>query len=140
MSAMSFWPEVFQRPAVHPGTDVVDAWFRKIATALLTSARLVVGGEPHRLVEIECYYHGPDHPDPFAHRDPVQLHLGRWYFHRTGGVYRSGSFKGLDVAFGDGHSHAGLLIRGVETAAGTLIDGPSLTVDHVLRKSGYRNV
>lgn len=133
---MSNWLDVLERT---PG-DSTDAWFMKIATALLTGSRLVAGGEPHRLTEVEFYYHGADHPDVFAHRDPVQVHRGRWYFHRTGGVYRGGSFKGLDVTFGDGVSHAGVLIRGLETHDGTLIDGPSLLVDHLLKKTGYQDV
>ena len=65
-------------------------------------------------MEVEVYYHAADHPDPFAHRDPAQLHVGRWYFHRTGGTYRGGSFKGLDLAFGGSAAHAGVLIRGIE--------------------------
>jgi hypothetical protein len=137
---MSNWPDILQRPPNVPGTDPIEVWFTRMATALLTSARLVVGGEPHRFTEIEFYYHGPDHPDLFAHRDPVQLHCGRWYFHRTGGVYRSGSFKGVDLSFGDGRTHGGVLIRGLEAPDGSLIDGPSLLVDHLLKKSGYHTV
>jgi hypothetical protein len=38
---------------------------------LAASPRL--DGEPHRLVEVEFYYHGEGHPDPFAHRDPLTL-------------------------------------------------------------------
>src|SRR5262249_5858643 len=89
---------------------------------------------------VEYYYHGPDHPDLFAHRDPVQVYCGRWYFHRSRGVYRSGSFKGLDVSFGDGASHGGVLFRSLEAPDGTLIDGPSLLVDYLLRKPGYADV
>ncbi len=138
---MSHWPDVFRKPAELPADDPFGAWFARMAEALLTGGRLVVAGEPHRLTEIEFYYYNrAEHPDVFAHRDPVQLHLGRWYFHRTAGVYRSGSFKGLDISFGEGGHHAGILIRGLEVPDGTLIDGPSLTVDHLLRKSGYGEV
>ncbi len=129
------WPALFATPA----TDF-PAWFDRIAAHLLNRARLVVGGKLHRLVEVEVYYHSPDHPDPFAHRDPAQLHVGRWYFHRTGGTYRGGSFKGLDLAFGGSAAHAGVLIRGLETPDGTLIDGPSVTVDHLLAAAGHRTV
>ena len=122
------WPALFAAP---PVADF-PAWFDRIAAHLLNRARLVVGGKAHRLMEVEVYYHSPEYSDPFAHRDPSQLHLGRWYFHRTGGTYRGGSFKGLDLAFGGNAAHAGVLIRGVETPDGTLVDGPSKTVDHLL--------
>src|SRR5262249_4666053 len=85
-------------------------------------------------------YHGYGHLDTFAHRDPVQLEGGRWYFHRTRGTYRGGSFKGLDLAFGDGTAHAGVLLRGIEAADGSLIDGPLLLVDHVLDRTGATDV
>ena len=112
------------------------AWFARLAGRLLNGTDLVVAGAAYRLAELEVYYHGPGHPDPFAHRDPVQLENGRWYFHRTGGVHRGGSFKGLDLAFGDGAAHSGVLIRAVVASGGAMIDGPSLTVDHVLAKTG----
>jgi hypothetical protein len=96
---MSDLATVLQRPA-----DLTDqtaaAWFDAIAHVLLNETHLLVGGEAHRLTEIEFYYHASIHPDPFAHRNPVQLHPGRWYFHRTRGTYRGGSFKGLDLTFG----------------------------------------
>jgi hypothetical protein len=115
-------------------------WFRRIADELLTHFALVVGGQFHRFAEIEFYYFSKDHhPDPFTHRDPVQLESGRWYFHRTHGTYRSGSFKGLDLTFGDGQAHGGILIRGIEGPA-KLIDGPSLCVDHLLGTTGARDV
>ena len=122
-----------------------DRWFATIADALLNRAILRVAGVPHRLVEVEVYYDGPGHEDPFAHRDPVQLHPGRWYFHRTGGVLRGGSFKGLDLAFGGpvgmaGLAYGGVLFRGLEAPDGTLTDGPSLLVDHLLRLTGHGTV
>src|SRR5205823_1464943 len=98
------------------------------------------GGHPHRITECEFYYRGPAHDDPFTHGDPVQVHAGRWYFHKTAGTYRGGSFKGIDVTFGDGTAKGGILLRGAETANGTLIDGPSLLVDHVLRLCGAASV
>jgi hypothetical protein len=63
------------------------------------------------------------------------------------GTYRSGSFKGLDLTFGDGDAFAGILIRGIEGLAGAadvapegLIDGPSLCVDHLLAVTGKASV
>jgi hypothetical protein len=116
------------------------SWFFPIATRLLTQTQLIAGDCSHRLIEIEFYYFGPEHEDPFAHRDPLQRELGRWYFHKTGGTYRSGSFKGLDLTFGDGTAYGGILFRGLETHNGAIIDGPSLLVDHLLKVTHQRTV
>jgi hypothetical protein len=70
----------------------------------------------------------------------VQLHFGRWYFHRSGESYRGGSFKGVDVTIGDATAFGGMLLRGLETPDGTIIDGPSLLVDHLLRMTGTNTV
>jgi hypothetical protein len=123
---MSDWPSLLRK------REPLANWFTSIAERLLNGSRLLVGRQPYRLVEIEFYYWSPTHPDPFTHRDPIQFDIGHWYFHRTRGVYRGGSFKGLDLTFGHGDASGGILIRGLETPDGTLIDGPSLCVDHLL--------
>jgi hypothetical protein len=110
-------------------------WFAELIARLLNATDFLVNGAVYRFAELEAYYHGPDHPDLFAHRDPVQLENGRWYFHKTRGEYRGGSFKGLDLAFGDGTAHFGILIRTVVTPAEEVIDGPSLSVDHLLAQT-----
>jgi hypothetical protein len=132
---MTTWREALQRP-----DGPVEAWLATLGRQLLNGVRLVAGGEPHRLIEVEAYYHSDDHPDVFAHRDPIQLHPARWYFHKTRGVYRSGSFKGVDLTFGDGKAHGGMLLRGLEKPDGTLVDGPSLLVDHLLARTDKRDV
>src|SRR5262245_31905012 len=120
--------------------DAFASWFYTIARRLLCGCRLMVAGVPHRLTEVEFYYHGGDHLDPFSHRDPVQKHLARWYFHRTRGAYRAGSFKGLDLTFAGPTAYGGILFRGLELASGTLVDGPSLLVDHLLHTTGAADV
>lgn len=111
------------------------AWFDAIARRLLCGTRFLVGTEPHRFTEVEVYYHGGTHLDPFAHCDPIQKGTGLWYFHRTSGTYRGGSFKGIDLTFGGPAAFGGVLVRGVEKQDGELIDGPSLTVDHLLART-----
>jgi hypothetical protein len=137
---MSEWRELLLEPAGLTERESWVPWFDRIAERLLNGAHLVVAGEPHRLTEIEFYYHGPGHPDVFAHRDPVQVHTGRWYFHRTRGVYRSGSFKGLDLTFAGSDAFGGVLFRGLERSDGPLIDGPSLLVDYLLARTGAPDV
>src|SRR5262245_57733528 len=117
-----------------------DAWFVSIAERLLRGTRVWVGGEPHRFTEIEFYYHGGAHPDTFTHRDPIQRETGLWYFHRTNGVYRGGSFKGHDLTFAGPGAFGGILIRGLEQPNGELVDGPSLSVDYLLARTGQATV
>ena len=137
---MSKVKSILQRPETVIDDVDCEPWFEQIADFLLNKADFVVNGSPHRFMELEFYYYGKGHKDPFAHRDPVQLHFGRWYFHRTKGVYRGGSFKGLDIAFGDGEAFAGILIRTIQKEDGTPVVGPSLSVDHVLDCNGTDSV
>lgn len=115
-------------------------WFAAVAGHLLNATDLVINGNSYRFAELEAYYHGPGHADHFSHREAVQRENGRWYFHRTGGQYRGGSFKGLDLTFGDGTAHFGILIRTLVAPDGTVIDGPSLTVDHLLALTSAKDV
>lgn len=124
----------------HLSDATAPAWFAAVADRLLNHLRLHVAGRPHRLIEVEAYVHAPDHPDPFPHRHPIQSQPGQWYFHRTHGAYRGGSFKGVDVSVGGGSACGGFLLRGLETPDGTVIDGPSLLVDFLLSGTGFGTV
>src|ERR1700722_13444774 len=115
-------------------------WFSDIVERLLNATDFMVNGIPYRFAELEAYYHGPGHLDTFSHRDPLQRENGRWYFHRSGSQYRSGSFKGLDLVLGDGIAPFGILIRSILDPSGNLIDGPSLTVDHLLAQTKAKNI
>lgn len=115
-------------------------WFAAVADTLLNRAELVAAGAPLRVAEVEFYLKSADHPDPFAHANAVQRHWGRWYFHRSGGSFRGGSFKGLDLTLGDDPAAVGVLLRTVVTPDGTLIDGPSRLVDYLLRATGAATV
>lgn len=116
--------------------------FRRIAELLLDRAIWHVGGREHRLTEIEFYFAGPGHQDPFTHGDPIQRTMGRWYFHRQGGTYRGGTYKGLDVTFGREDAFGGILLRGALPldAPEEMVEGPSSLVDHVLRLTGHASV
>jgi hypothetical protein len=118
----------------------LGGWFARIAEEVLRRSELHVGEETLRLVEVEFYYHGEGHFDPFSHRQPITQQAGLWYFHGTGGSYRGGSFKGADITFGHPGVYGGILIRAVERRDGRLIDGPSLCVDHFLKSAGYQTV
>ena len=108
--------------------------FRSMADLLLNRATLIAAGVPHRLTEVEFYYRGGRHRDDFTHGDPIQTTFGIWYFHKTGGEYRGGTYKGLDISIGYDDTHGGILIRGLERLAPApeRLDGPCLVVDHLL--------
>jgi hypothetical protein len=134
------WERLLLEPGEMKDDAAFQAWFDQVARRLLCGCRLLVAGVPHRLTEVEFYYYGGSHPDLFAHRDPIQKHLALWYFHRTGGVYRGGSFKGFDLTFAGPAAFGGVLIRGLEQEGGPLVDGPSLCVDHLLRTTEQTGV
>jgi hypothetical protein len=120
--------------------DQFASRFSTIAEHFLNASELAVNGKPYRIAEVEAYYCGPGHADPFAHRNTLQREFGRWYFHRTGGQFRGGSFKGLDLTLGDGIAHFGILIRGMVDPEGRYIDGPSLSVDRLVAETQCRTV
>ncbi len=118
------------------------AWFEELADALLGAAGLVVAGVAHRIKEVECYVHDPArHPDPFAHQEEAQASCGRWYFHRSSGTLRGGSFKGLDITCGLEHLHGGILLRTVyDPVEDRTINGCSLLVDHLMARTGHEHL
>lgn len=124
--------------AVLPSPDADDAdhlpAFHAAAELILHGTTWHIGGRPHRFSELEVYWHGPGHPDTFTHGDPMQQEFARWYFHRSGGEYRGGTYKGLDIAVGGPDVHAGILVRGAVALdpPHTLVDGPCMCVDHIL--------
>ena len=121
-----------------PSADAQEAAygpvFREIAELLINRTILHVAGRPYHVTELEIYFHGLQHLDPFTHGDAMQKQLGSWYFHRAGTRYRSGTYKGLDIAFGHSDAFGGILVRGIESLAepATLVDGPCKVVDHIL--------
>jgi hypothetical protein len=128
--------EALQRlaPAAATGDGEYLALFRGVAELLLGRTTVYIAGIPHRFTELELYFTGHAHADPFTHCDPMQRTLGRWYFHRSGGRYRSGTYKGLDLSFGSSEAFGGILVRGLERlgVSPALIDGPCMVVDHIL--------
>lgn len=114
-----------------------QAWTKaieQIADLVLRRTTWRIAGKPHRFTEVEFYVTTANHDDPFTHGDEMQREFARWYHHRTGGEYRGGTYKGLDLAFGRDDTYAGMLIRGVESTEppAKLLDGPCVCVDHLL--------
>lgn len=64
------------------------------------------------MCEIEFYLNCEGHKDTFTHGDTLQHENAKWYFHKMGGNYKAGSYKGLDLTFGHrGSTIGGILIR-----------------------------
>ena len=109
--------------------------FAKIADALLNHTALVLrkaeeGGERerkfYRICEVEFYLNDNEvHKDTFTHGDPIQCQSKKWYFHKFGSSYKSGTYKGLDLAMGKGPTKpGGILIRSLmPIAKPTSFDG-----------------
>jgi hypothetical protein len=132
--------ELARRPAHVVADEHFAPWFAEIASRLLNTCDFVVAGNRYRFAELEMYYFGDPHQDLFSHRYPLQLEADRWYFHRTRGEYRGGSFKGLDLTFGDGKAYFGILIRTIVAANGNILDGPCVTVDYLLAQTKAAHV
>ncbi|MCA9217245.1 MAG: hypothetical protein KDB27_29450 [Planctomycetales bacterium] len=119
--------------------DEATSVFALAANDILLRHSLIVSDQRYRILEIEFYFHTTLHADPFAHCHPVQATFGQWYFHRVGTGYRGGTFKGIDITFGNADAFGGILIRTLEKDAG-VICGPSLCVDQLLSASGQATV
>jgi len=121
-----------------PGASA--AWFESLAETFLNGSRLWIGSVPHRIREVEFYFHAQGHPDPFVHCHPLQRSSGEWYLHRSGSGYRAGTFKGIDLTFGSSGSYGGMLLRSLETEAGKIVNGSGLCVEHMLALTGRESV
>lgn len=92
--------------------EAVENSFYRIATSLFNDHVLVVNDHYYRLLDIEFYYYAPgSFEDVYAHKHEAQLQMGKWYFHGSG----------IDITFGDGSCHGGILIRAIAKLTG---DGP----------------
>jgi len=115
--------------------------FTELALFLINKCVVMIHNIPHRFIELEFYFCGHAHMDEFTHRDEMQLTHANWYFHKNGGKYKGGSFKGLDLTFGPIDSYGGILIRGMQNLnTDEIIDGPSLCVDNILKLNGASSI
>lgn len=116
--------------------ELNDEYFLQIADILLNHCCLTVNKTKYRLMEIEFYLKCEAHPDPYTHCDPDQLLMHTFYFHKfKTGTYKAGTFKGMDITFGDHNANAyfGILIRTIENiTTGEVIEGPCNVVNRIL--------
>jgi len=120
------------------GTASISSTLSAIVDSVMNRHDLLIGGQPHRIVELEAYLNTSNHPDRFAHGDDLQLQTsGSWYFHRQGKVkksYKSWPYMGLDLTLGASRKNVGgLLIRSiVGLASGDVTEGPCTVVQRIL--------
>lgn len=109
--------------------------FNKLSDYLLNHIKLVVGDKNYRLVEVELYLYSSNHKDIFTHRDIDQSIKYKFYFHKKGKTYKSGTYKGLDITFGNNtKSYGGALIRSIQDiSTNKIIEGPCNVVNCILK-------
>ena len=119
--------------------DVLDG----IAKFLIRSVKISTLSVSFSICEVEMYaFAAGVYEDRFTHRDSQQEILGTFYFHKKGGTYKGGSFKGLDLTFGFEKVACGALIRSIreDKEGGRLVEGPSLVVDAILAAAGCKDI
>jgi len=114
----------------------IEEQFENIARQLLSKYLIRIKECCYKINEIEFYYYSKTHPDPYVHRHENQLKKACWYFHK-----KEGTFKGLDITFGNGFCYGGILIRSLETLYNSYcVPGPSKVVDEILVLHGCKKV
>ena len=116
--------------------------FKDLAEYLLEEVIIKVKDKKYRICEIEFYYYSDDHLDEYVHKDKDQLENGKIYFHKKGGNYKSGTFKGMDLVLSQGKdNYFGILIRAIyDIDEDNFISGPCNSVNEILNILGYDNV
>jgi hypothetical protein len=114
------------------------AEFTEMARQIMERSGLMIAGKLYEICEVEFYLHSEQHPDETVHCHPEQKSSGHWYFHRTSARdnagYKGGTFKGLDMTFGDSEAYFGVLIRAIYSPETGIICGPCLVVNHILKE------
>lgn len=116
--------------------------FIDIADIILNNYVLTVKDTDFRLYEIEFYKYSKDHADTYTHCHIDQKTYGKFYFHKLkSGTYKSGTFKGMDLTFGNNDCYYGILIRAMyNTKTKEYIEGPCKCVDALLSIFDFKNV
>ena len=116
--------------------------FAKFIIVILNGIEARINYKPHRIGEVEIYYHCDHHPDNYVHQDELQCDFGKLYFHRfRNGSYKGGNYKGCDMTFGKDRVRLSLLIRTIQNLeTGEIISGPCNVVNYLLRSLNYLSI
>lgn len=121
----------------------IEDKFKLFATSLLSNFTIKVNNDLISIEEIEFYYNSKDHKDHYTHKNKDQLTNSMWYFHQYhNGTYKSGTYKGLDMTFGNNKdSYGGILIRSINnTTTNEFITGPCNVVNYILKKLNCESI
>ena len=111
-------------------TNIMD--IETLAKHLLLDKKLLINGIEHGIVEIEIYCRCIGHDDPYVHSSKEQLEYGKFYFHRhKNGTFKGGTYKGMDITFGNQDMYFAVLIRSISGPEG-IIEGPCKIVNTIL--------
>ena len=77
--------------------------FDRIANKISKDINLKINSVYYRLVDFEFYTFSKALPDPHTYKNDLQLQNGKIYLHSSG----------VDITFGDGINHGGILLRSV---------------------------
>ena len=77
--------------------------FDYIADKISKDINLKINNTYYRIVDFEFYTFSKALPDPHTYKHDLQLQIGKLYLHSSG----------VDITFGDGINHGGILLRGV---------------------------
>lgn len=117
--------------------------FERIVNELINSYLIKCKDKLYNICEVEVYYKDKGHPDPFVHCSLEQKTCGEWYFHKMGGSYKEGTFRGLDLTFGGKNAFGGILIRSLsykDKDDNIFIEGPCNVVNTFLKALSFNTV
>ena len=130
--------DIFKLDTSKPTNELVV----KMAQILLQNYIICVKNNRFQICEIEFYINSESHPDTYTHGDPLQKNYGKIYFHKSNGKsYKGGTFKGMDLTFGNENMFFGILIRSMyDIDNKTMICGPCNCVNMILSLNNCSNV
>ncbi len=117
--------------------------FPECAYVLFNKKCLSFESNKFRLLEIEFYFCCESHPDPYVHCNSEQLNHDTLYFHsgKYPGSYKGGTFKGVDLTFGNSDCYCGILLRSMQNIeTGEVIEGPCNFVNRMLLEFGAGSI
>ena len=77
--------------------------FDAIADRFSRDLNIKINEAYYRIVDFEFYVYSAAFPDPHTYKNNLQLQNGKFYLHSSG----------VDITFGDGINHGGILLRGL---------------------------
>lgn len=117
----------------------IDEKFALLSNNILNNFKLNIDEKIYSIQEIEYYYYCDEHKDSYTHKTKDQMQNCKWYFHKYhNGTYKSGTYKGMDMTFGNEKDmYGGILIRSIcNDETKEFITGSCNVVNHILKLKG----